>query len=87
MNLFKKINILLYLLLFTICLLPGKYFSQATYHYVGTNNLQNTNSSFPSIYGNFFRGVKHQILVRATWILTFLSIEEDFELQVSSPRY
>jgi hypothetical protein len=66
MNLFKKLNLLLILLLFTICLLSRKYYSQATYHYVGTNNLQNTNSSFPSIYGNFFRGVKHQILVRAT---------------------
>jgi PKD repeat protein len=66
MNLFKKLDLLLVLLLYTVCLLSGNYYSQATYHYVGTNNLQNTNSSFPSIYGNFFRGVKHQILVRAT---------------------
>ena len=40
MNLFKKLNLLLILLLFTICLLSRKYYSQATYHYVGTNNLQ-----------------------------------------------
>ena len=66
MNLFKRFNSHLILLLLTVCLLSGNYYSQATYHYVGTNNLQNTNSSFPSIYGNFFRGVKHQILVRAT---------------------
>ena len=66
MNLFKKLNLLLVLLLHIVCLLSVNYYSQATYHYVGTNNLQNTNSSFPSIYGNFFRGVKHQILVRAT---------------------
>ena len=54
MNLFKRFNSHLILLLLTVCLLSGNYYSQATYHYVGTNNLQNTNSSFPSIYGNFF---------------------------------
>ena len=63
MKVFAKYLILLFL---TISLFSDNYHSQATYHYVGTNNLQNTNSSFPSIYGNFFRGVKHQILVRAT---------------------
>ena len=63
MRVFAKYFILLFL---TISLFSDNYYSQATYHYVGTNNLQNTNSSFPSIYGNFFRGVKHQILVRAT---------------------
>ena len=63
MKVFTKYFILLFL---TISLFSDYYYSQATYHYVGTNNLQNTNSSFPSIYGNFFRGVKHQILVRAT---------------------
>ena len=63
MRVFAKYFILLFL---TISLFSDYYYSQATYHYVGTNNLQNTNSSFPSIYGNFFRGVKHQILVRAT---------------------
>ena len=48
MNLFKRFNSHLILLLLTVCLLSGNYYSQATYHYVGTNNLQNTNSSFPS---------------------------------------
>ena len=63
MKVFAKYLILLFL---TISLFSDNYHSQATYHYVGTNNLQNTNSSFPSIYGNFFRGVKNQILVRST---------------------
>ena len=42
------------------------FFSQNTYHYVGTNTLQNTNSSYPSIYANWFRGVKNQMLIRAS---------------------
>ena len=65
-------NILRNFFYFT-CLLTtfGLFFSnnltsQATYHYVGTNTLQNTNSSYPSIYGNWFRGVKNQMLIRAT---------------------
>ena len=62
---FKKITIVLALACFFFGLITKEYHSQVTYHYVGTNNLQNTSSSFPSIYGNFFRGVKHQILVRA----------------------
>ncbi len=62
---FKKITIVLALVCFFFGLITKEYHSQGTYHYVGTNNLQNTSSSFPSIYGNFFRGVKHQILVRA----------------------
>ena len=41
-------------------------FSQATYHFVGNGTLQNTNSTYPSIYGNWFRGVKNQMLIRAT---------------------
>ena len=28
--------------------------------------MQNTNSTYPSIYGNWFRGVKNQMLIRAT---------------------
>ena len=62
---FKKITIVLALVCLFFGLITKEYHSQGTYHYVGTNNLQNTSSSFPSIYGNFFRGVKHQILVRA----------------------
>ena len=67
MKVFAKYLILLFL---TISLFTDSYHSQATFHYVGTENLQNTNSSFPSIYGNFFRGVKHQILVKATELQT-----------------
>ena len=66
MKVFNIFATLLTLFCLTFGLSLGNYYSQATYHYVGTNNLQNTNSSFPSIYGNFFRGVKHQILVKAT---------------------
>ena len=62
---FKKITIVSALVCLFFGLITKEYHSQVTYHYVGTNNLQNTSSSFPSIYGNFFRGVKHQILVRA----------------------
>ena len=68
-NVMKKLiefAVFLILSYFSFCSSIGVFYSQATYHYVGTSNLQNTNSSFPSIYGNFFRGVKHQILVRAT---------------------
>ena len=66
MNTIIKYTIFLVIVYFSFGVFTGVYYSQATYHYVGTSNLQNTNSSFPSIYGNFFRGVKHQILVRAT---------------------
>ena len=66
MKTFIKSAVFLVLVYFSFSLFTSAYYSQATYHYVGTSNLQNTNSSFPSIYGNFFRGVKHQILVRAT---------------------
>ena len=69
MKTFIKSAVFLVLVYFSFSLFTSAYYSQATYHYVGTSNLQNTNSSFPSIYGNFFRGVKHQILVRATEML------------------
>ena len=48
-----------------LCLLNTSI-SQSSFHIVGTSNLQNTNSTFPSIYGNWFRGVKHQILIKAS---------------------
>lgn len=35
-------------------------------HFIGASNVQNTPSSYPSIYGNYFRGAKHQILIRAS---------------------
>ena len=66
MKILIKSAVFLVLTYFSFCLFTGVYYSQATYHYGGSGNLQNTNSSFPSIYGNFFRGVKHQILVKAT---------------------
>jgi len=65
----KTIKNLFYLIIlitsYTI-LNTNKFISQATYHYVGTNTLQNTNSTYPSIYGNWFKGVKNQMLIRAS---------------------
>ena len=66
MKILIKSAVFLVLTYFSFYLFTSVYYSQATYHYVGSGNLQNTNSSFPSIYGNFFRGVKHQVLVKAT---------------------
>ena len=60
---FFKINFII-LILFGSNL--NNSFSQATFHIIGTSNLQNTNSTYPSIYGNWFRGVKNQMLIRAT---------------------
>ena len=40
--------------------------SQNTFHIVGNDSIQNTNSSYPSIYGNYYRGVKNQFLVLAS---------------------
>ena len=34
-------------------------------HFVGASNVQNTPTTYPSIYGNYFRGAKHQIIIRA----------------------
>ena len=65
MKILIKSAVFLVLVYFSSSIFTGVYYSQATFHYVGTSNLQNTNSSFPSIYGNFFRGVKHQILIKA----------------------
>ena len=59
-----KINFIIVLILLGSNL--NNSFSQATFHIIGTSNLQNTNSTYPSIYGNWFRGVKNQMLIRAT---------------------
>ena len=66
MKFFKyfKTNFIIVLVLYGTNL--NNSFSQATYHIIGTSNLQNTNSTYPSIYGNWFRGVKNQMLIRAT---------------------
>ncbi|MFL2585925.1 MAG: GEVED domain-containing protein [Parvicellaceae bacterium] len=42
------------------------HYSQGTFHIVGNGNLQNANNNYPSIYGNFYRGVKNQFIVRAS---------------------
>ena len=66
MNIFRNFFYLIIFLTFYGFFYSNNLISQATYHYVGTNNLQNTNSSYPSIYGNWFRGVKNQMLIRAS---------------------
>lgn len=58
-----KKRIFFFLFLFTIC--PLFYLSQGTMHFVGASNVQNTPTTYPSIYGNYFRGAKHQIIIRA----------------------
>ena len=40
--------------------------SQITYHYVGTSNLQNTISTYPSVYGNYYQGVRNQMIIKAS---------------------
>ena len=41
------------------------FYSQGSYHIIGTDNIQNSVNTYPSIYGNAFRGVKNQFLIRA----------------------
>ena len=36
------------------------HYSQGSFHIVGNGNLQNANNNYPSIYGNYYRGVKNQ---------------------------
>ena len=55
--------------LFSILLFTALCFnnlSQGSYHIIGTGNIQNSANTYPSIYGNDFRGVKNQFLVKAS---------------------
>ena len=65
MNIFRNLFYLFIFISFGIFFNTNKFISQASYHYVGTNTIQNTSSAYPSIYGNWFRGVKNQMLIRA----------------------
>jgi PKD repeat protein len=60
----KKYTFLVFLTVLTV--FTHTVISQGTFHYVGTDVIQNTNSSFPSIYGNWYRGVKNQMLIKAS---------------------
>ncbi len=40
--------------------------AQNTFHIVGNDSIQNTNATYPSIYGNYYKGVKNQFLVLAS---------------------
>ena len=55
-------KIILLIALFTQSII----FSQGSFHIVGTGNLQSSTTAYPSIYGNWFRGVKHQMLIKAS---------------------
>lgn len=56
-----------YLLFFsTVALLNNVIISQGSYHIIGNGNIQNFNNTYPSVYGNDFRGVKNQFLIRAS---------------------
>ena len=46
------------------------FFSQGSFHIVGNGNIQNTANTYPSIYGNDFRGVKNQFLIKASEMLS-----------------
>ena len=41
-------------------------FSQGSFHIIGTGAIPNTTSAYPSIYGNWFRGARHQMLIKAS---------------------
>ena len=63
----KKQNLLLnFILCFCILITTSNFISQGTYHIIGTDSIRNSNDDYPSIYGNWYRGVKHQMLIRAS---------------------
>ena len=63
-NLFTKLSFLLFLLIFV--LIRFDISSQGTFHYLGSDTLKNTVSTYPSIYGNDRLGVKNQFLIKAS---------------------
>ena len=58
-----KKRVLIFLFIFVIS--PIISLGQGSFHFIGASNVQNTSTSYPSIYGNYFRGAKHQIIIRA----------------------
>ena len=64
MNLITKKSFLLFLMLFV--LIRFDVSSQGTYHYLGTDTLKNSSTTYPSIYGNDRLGVKNQFLINAS---------------------
>lgn len=59
-------NKFIFSLVTLLFLMGNNIISQGTYHIVGNGNVQNSNTSYPSIYGNYYRGVKNQFMVRAS---------------------
>ena len=47
-------------------LIQSVLFSQGSFHIIGTGSIPNTTSAYPSIYGNWLRGARHQILIKAS---------------------
>ena len=64
MKSYKKISFLLFLIL--IVLIKNDIYLQGSYYYLGTDTIKNTSTTYPSVYGNAFLGVKNQILIKAT---------------------
>ena len=44
--------------------------AQLSTHYIGTGTLQNSTSSYPAPYGNYYWGAKHQFLILASELTT-----------------
>lgn len=64
MNLITKKSFLLFLMLFV--LIRFDISLQGTFHYLGSDTLKNTATTYPSIYGNDWLGVKNQFLIKAS---------------------
>ena len=45
-------------------------FSQTSFHIIGTDTIRNSNTSYPSPYGNWYWGAKNQFLIRAVELQT-----------------
>ena len=45
-------------------------FSQTSFHTIGTDTIRNSNTSYPSPYGNWYWGAKNQFLIRAVELQT-----------------
>jgi len=60
----KKANIFYILSILVLSFLTSN--AQLSTHYIGTDTLQNTNSTYPAPYGNYYWGAKHQFLILAS---------------------
>ena len=56
----KNLNLLIALFIQSVL------FSQGSFHIIGTGSISNTTTAYPSVYGNWYRGARHQILIKAS---------------------